>query len=71
MQLAAHVAELSGERLQPMVDKHGEINDDAFDARFKKVSDLPMILLQKVWVNWIFFQDRVNKAMSSDFLGNG
>ena len=71
MQLAAHVSSLSGSELPSMVDKDGEISDDLFDQRFKKVADLPMVLLQKVWVNWLFFQDRVAKAMSPDFLGNG
>lgn len=71
MQLAAHVSAIGGSSLPSMVDKEGNISDELFDERFKKIADLPMVLLQKVWVNWLFFQDRVAKAMSPDFLENG
>lgn len=71
MQLAAHITEINGVALPDIVSPKGEILDEAFDKRFQKVSDLPLVLIQKLWVNWMWFQDRVNKAMNPDFLGNG
>lgn len=71
MQLAAHITEINGVALPEIVDPKGDISDEAFDARFKRVSDLPLVLIQKLWVNWMWFQDRVNKAMNPDFLGGG
>ena len=71
MQLAGHIAAINNKVLTQFIDTEGKVDEDAFDGRFEEVSQLPMILLQKVWVNWLFFQDRVSKAMSPDFLGNG
>ena len=71
MQLAGHIASVNRKVLPQFTDAEGKVDEEAFDDRFKEISQLPMVLLQKVWVNWLFFQDRVSKAMAPDFLGNG
>ena len=71
MQLTGHISSINNKALDQFISTEGKIDEEAFDRRFEQVSQLPMILLQKVWVNWLFFQDRVSKAMSPDFLGDG
>lgn len=71
MQLAAHVAEINNEQLPAMTSAKGEISDEQFDQRFARVAKLPTVLIERVWVHWMWFQDRVNKAMSPDFLDHG
>jgi hypothetical protein len=71
MQLAAHVAEINNEQLPPMTSARGDISDEQFDQRFARVAKLPTVLIERVWVQWMWFQDRVNKAMSPDFLDRG
>jgi len=71
MQLAGHIAQINDESLQAMTSTKNEISDDAFDQRFARVAKLPIVLIERVWVQWVWFQDRVAKAMSPDFLGHG
>lgn len=71
MQLAGHVAQINDDALPPMTSAKNEISDDAFDQRFARVAKLPIVLIERVWVQWVWFQDRVSKAMSPDFLGRG
>jgi len=71
MQLAAHVAQINEDRFPPILSADGSVDDKQFDARFQRVSKLPVVLIERLWVNWLWFQDRVNKAMSPDFLGHG
>lgn len=71
MQLAAHIAQINDDRFPPIVAADGSIDDKQFDARFQRVSKLPVVLIERLWVNWLWFQDRVNKAMSPDFLEHG
>tara|TARA_B100000214_G_C23960852_1_gene625189 strand:- start:708 stop:1385 length:678 start_codon:yes stop_codon:yes gene_type:complete len=71
MQLAAHISDINGVAFPEITDPKGDIVDDAFEERFKKVANLPLVLIQKLWVNWMWFQDRVNKSMNPDFLESG
>lgn len=71
MQLAAHIAEINGESLPNIMSAKGEISDEQFDARFARVGKLPTVLIERLWVQWMWFQDRVSKAMSPDFLERG
>jgi hypothetical protein len=71
MYIAAHLVEINGQKLPDLADAMGKISDKNFDARFQQVSNLPQILIERVWVNLRWFEDRVRKALSPDFLGNG
>lgn len=71
MQLAAHIAQINDDRFPSIMSASGEIDDKQFDQRFQRVGKLPVVLIERLWVNWMWFQDRVNKAMSPDFLGRG
>lgn len=71
MQLAAHIARVNTDVFPPIMGADGSIDDKQFDARFQRISKLPVVLIERLWVNWLWFQDRVNKAMSPDFLGHG
>lgn len=71
MQLAAHIAQINEEQMPAMTSSKNEIEDALFDQRFARVSKLPMVVIERVWVQWVWFQDRVKKAMSPDFLGHG
>lgn len=71
MQLAAHIVSVNGEEMPEMLGTDGDVDTDRFDKRFKRVCDLPVMLIERIWVQWVWFQDRVNKALNSDFLENG
>ncbi len=69
--MACFIHEINGETFPPIMDATDQIDDKAFDQRFLKISKLPQILLDRIWVHWRWFEDRVRKALDYDFLGNG
>jgi hypothetical protein len=71
MYICAHLVEVNGTKFIDLTDANGKINDKNFDTRFSQVSNLPHILIERIWVNLRWFEDRVKKALSPDFLGNG
>jgi hypothetical protein len=71
MYIAAHLVEVNGSKFVDLSDANGKIVDKNFDARFQQVSNLPQILIERIWVNLRWFEDRVRKALSPDFLENG
>lgn len=71
MYICAHVVDINGDPLPLLTDANGNILDSNFDQRFKKISALPQVLIERIWVNLRWFEDRVRKALSPDFLGNG
>ena len=70
MQLAAHIVAINGEQL-PEMTKDGTVVNDLFDKRFDRVAALPVAVIERIWVHWVWFQDRVNKEMNTDFLTTG
>lgn len=70
MQLAAHIVSLNDEPLSEMT-KDGQVNNDLFDKRFDRVASLPVAVIERIWVHWVWFQDRVSKEMNTDFLTSG
>ena len=71
MLLAAHLEEINGEPMPPMTDSHGDIKDELFDKRFARVCKVPYVLMERLWVNWRWFEERVSEALNGDFLGDG
>lgn len=71
MYISAHLVEINGQKLPELMDANGKIDDKNFEARFNQVSNIPQILIERIWVNLRWFEDRVRKALSPDFLGNG
>ena len=70
MQLAAHLFSINGEKLTPcLVD--GKIDHDKFDERFERVVQLPVSVVERLWVHWVWFQTRVNDVLDDDFLTVG
>lgn len=69
--MCCFIHEINGETFPPIMDSNDKIDDKAFDERFNKISKLPQILLDRLWIHWRWFEDRVRKALDYDFLGNG
>jgi hypothetical protein len=70
MQLAAHIVCINDEELPSMI-KGGEINDETFEKRFDKVCVFPVFIIERIWVHWVWFQDRVTNEINNDFLRSG
>ena len=71
MLLAAHVHSYNGKDLPLIKNENGEIKDELFDKRFKFICDLPQLIMEEVWVNFIWFEDRVRRALEAENLGDG
>lgn len=71
MMLAAHIQEYNGKALPEMTDDKGEIQDSLFDKRFSVVCDIPQILMEEIWINYQWFEDRVRRALEAENLGSG
>lgn len=69
--MCCFIHEINGETFPPIMDSNDKIDDKAFDERFNKISKLPQVLLDRLWIHWRWFEDRVRKALDYDFLGNG
>jgi hypothetical protein len=69
--MCCFIHEINGETFPPIMDSNDKIDDKAFEDRFNKISKLPQILLDRLWIHWRWFEDRVRKALDYDFLGNG
>lgn len=69
--MCCFIHEINGETFPPIMDSNDKIDDKAFEDRFNKISKLPQVLLDRLWIHWRWFEDRVRKALDYDFLGNG
>jgi hypothetical protein len=70
MQLAAHLYSINGEKL-PTCLIDGKVAQDKFDERFERVINLPVNVVERLWVHWVWFQTRVNDMLDDDFLTVG
>lgn len=70
MQLAAHIVAINDTTLPSML-REGTIDEELFTKRFDKVCALPVMLIERIWVHWVWFQDRVTKEINNDFLSGG
>ena len=71
MLLAAHVHTYNGKELPSIQDEKGEIQDALFDKRFKFICDLPQLIMEEIWVNFIWFEARVRRALEAENLSDG
>ena len=71
MFLCAHLHAYNGKNLPSIFDEAGNIRDDLFDKRFAFMGDVPQILLEEIWVNYRWFEDRVRRALEADNLKGG
>lgn len=71
MLLAAHVHTYNGKELPSTQDEKGEIQDALFDKRFKFICDLPQLIMEEIWVNFIWFEARVRRALEAENLSDG
>lgn len=70
MQLAAHLYSINGEQL-PVCLVDGRVDPIKFNERFDRVTKLPVSIIERLWVHWIWFQTRVNDVLDDDFLTVG
>lgn len=71
MLLSAHIHTYNGRKLPSVFDDKGVIQDKLFDARFDIVSDIPQIVMEEVWVNYVWFEARVRRALEAENLSDG
>lgn len=71
MLLAAHVHTYNGRELPSILDENGDIKDALFDKRFKFICDLPQLIMEEIWVNFIWFEARVRRALEAENLSGG
>lgn len=70
MQLAAHLYSINGEQL-PVCLVDGAVDQSKFDERFNRVTQLPVSVVERLWVHWVWFQGRVTNLLDDDFLTVG
>jgi hypothetical protein len=70
MQLAAHLFSINGEKL-PVCLVDGKVDQELFDQRFERVINLPVSVVERLWVHWVWFQTRVDNILNDDFLTVG
>lgn len=70
MQLAAHLYSINGEKL-PSCLVDGKVDQKIFNSRFERVTLLPIPVVERLWVHWIWFQTRINTLLDTDFLTIG
>lgn len=71
MLLAAHVHTYNGKELNSIFNENGDIQDDLFDKRFNFICDLPQIIMEEIWVNYVWFEERVRRALEAENLNYG
>lgn len=55
----------------PSAVVNGQVSDEAFKARLDKLSALPQIILEDIWINQRWFVSRVRAAATADNLKGG
>lgn len=71
MVLAMHIHSYNGEVLPSIFDDAGHLDSAGFDKRFQRVSRLPQILIEDIWINYRWFEDRVRRALEPEALKVG
>lgn len=71
MLLCAHVQSYNGKKLPSIFDEAGNISDEAFNERFNAICEIPQVLIEEVWVNYVWFEQRVRRALEGDSLKGG
>jgi hypothetical protein len=71
MLLCAHIYAYNGKKLPSIFDDNGVIQDKLFDKRFDFVAEIPQMIMEEVWVNYVWFERRVKKALEAENLNNG
>jgi hypothetical protein len=70
LELCSYIHSLNGEVFPPLVDK-GVVSEEAFKKRQDKLSALPQLVLEDIWVNQRWFLARVRAAATADNLKGG
>lgn len=71
MLLCAHVQSYNGSKLPSIFDESGKVSDAAFNARFEALCEIPQVLIEDVWVNYVWFERRVRRALEAENLSGG
>jgi hypothetical protein len=71
MLLCAHVHTYNSAQLPSIFNDQGHISDKAFDRRFEVICDIPQVLMEEIWVNYIWFEARVRRALEAENLSGG
>ena len=71
MLLSAHIHTYNGRKLPSVFDESGVIQDKLFDKRFDIISEIPQIIMEEVWVNYVWFERRVRRALEAENLNDG
>jgi len=71
MLLCAHVQSYNGSKLPSIFDESGKVSDVAFNARFEALCEIPQVLIEDVWVNYVWFERRVRRALEAENLSGG
>ena len=71
MLLCAHVQSYNGNKLPSIFDENGKVSDSAFNTRFEALCEIPQVLIEDVWVNYVWFERRVRRALEAENLSGG
>lgn len=71
MLLSAHIHTYNGRKLPSIFDENGVIQDELFDKRFDMIADIPQIVMEDIWVNYVWFEARVRRALEAENLSDG
>lgn len=71
MLLCAHVQSYNGSKLPSVFDENGKVSDSAFNERFEALCEIPQVLIEDVWVNYVWFERRVRRALEAENLSGG
>jgi len=70
MLLCAHIHSYNGQELTNIFED-GKISNVNFDKRFEELCNIPSVLIEEIWVNFRWFEDRIKSALETDNLKSG
>ncbi|KKN98410.1 hypothetical protein LCGC14_0145020 [marine sediment metagenome] len=68
--LAIGISSINGDNLPPHLDHNSEFDTESFKKKFKRIVKLPGNLIDMLWANMLWFEERVADAVTPDSLKN-
>jgi len=71
VQVALSVTHINDEEMLDHRRTNGEVDEEVFDKKFYDLLTRPFVILQDLWLNHGWFDDRIRDAINVGTLGNG
>jgi len=71
VQVALSVTRINDEEILEHRKSNGEVDEETFEKKFFDLLTRPFVILQDIWLNHGWFDDRIRDAINVETLGNG